>query len=152
MNKNLPKTLSRLAAVQTCFQSFYNEKSINVTANEFNEYRFNTLLDINNIKLEYDKKYFNDIINNVENFKSNYNFQDFFSKFLLQKRPYERLDLITKAILIVASSEIINNKNISINIIINDYIEISKSFLEKPEVSMINAILDNINESINKKK
>ena len=151
MNKNLPKTLSRLAAVQTCFQSFYNEKSINVTANEFNEYRFNTLLDINNIKLEYDKKYFNDIINNVENFKSNYNFQDFFSKFLLQKRPYERLDLITKAILIVASSEIINNKNISINIIINDYIEISKSFLEKPEVSMINAILDNIYESINKK-
>ena len=152
MNKNLPKTLSRLAAVQTCFQSFYNEKSINVTANEFNEYRFNTLLDINNIKLEYDKKYFNDIINNVENFKSNYNFQDFFSKFLLQKRPYERLDLITKAILIVASSEIINNKNISINIIINDYIEISKSFLESPEVSMLNAILDNINESINKKK
>ena len=138
--------------MQTCFQSFYNEKSINVTANEFNEYRFNTLLDINNIKLEYDKKYFNDIINNVENFKSNCNFQDFFSKFLLQKRPYERLDLITKAILIVASSEIINNKNISINIIINDYIEISKSFLEKPEVSMINAILDNINESINKKK
>ena len=151
MNKNLPKTLSRLAAVQTCFQSFYNEKSINVTANEFNKYRFNTLLDINNIKLEYDKKYFNDIINNVENFKSNYNFQDFFSKFLSQKRPYERLDLITKAILIVASSEILNNKNISINIIINDYIEISKSFLEKPEVSMINAILDNIYESINKK-
>ena len=151
MRKHLPKTLSRLAAVQTCFQSFYDDKSLNVTANEFNKYRFNKLLDNNNIKLDYDKKYFNDIISYVENFKENYDSENFFSKFLSQKRPYERLDLITKAILIVGSSEILNNKNININIIINDYIEISKSFLEKPEVSMINAILDNINESNGKK-
>ena len=107
MNKNLSKTLSRLAAVQTCFQSFYDDKSLNVMANEFNKYRFNKLLDNNNIKLDYDKKYFNNIISYVENFKSNYNCENFFSKFLSQKRPYERLDLITKAILIVASSEIL---------------------------------------------
>ena len=151
MNKNLSKTLSRLAAVQTCFQSFYDDKSLNVMANEFNKYRFNKLLDNNNIKLNYDKKYFNDIISYVESFKENYDSESYFSKFLSKKRPYERLDLITKAILIVASSEILNNKNININIIINDYIEISKSFLEKPEVSMINAILDNINKSNGKK-
>ena len=151
MRKHLPKTLPRLAAVQTCFQSFYDDKSLNVTANEFNKYRFNKLLDNNNIKLNYDKKYFNDIISYVESFKENYDSESYFSKFLSKKRPYERLDLITKAILIVASSEILNNKNININIIINDYIEISKSFLEKPEVSMINAILDNINKSNGKK-
>lgn len=151
MNKNLSKTLSRLAAVQTCFQSFYDNNSLNITASEFNKYRFKKLLDNDNIKLDYDKNYFNDIIFYVENFKSNYNSNDFFSKFLFSKRPYERLDLITKAILIVGSSEILNNKNVNIKIIINDYIEIAKSFLEKPEVSMINAILDNIYESNNKK-
>ena len=150
MNKHLPKTLSRLAAVQTCFQSFYGDSSLNITASEFNKYRLNKILDKNNIKMNYDKNYFNNIISYIENFKSNYDSENFFSKFLFKKRPYERLDLITKAILIVATSEILNNKSINKNIIINDYIEISKSFLEKPEVSMINAILDNVNQSDDK--
>ena len=150
MNKHLPKTLSRLAAVQTFFQSFYGDNSLNITASEFNKYRLNKMLDKNNIKMNYDKNYFNNIISYIENFKSNYDSENFFSKFLFKKRPYERLDLITKAILIVATSEILNNKSINKNIIINDYIEISKSFLEKPEVSMINAILDNVNQSDDK--
>ena len=33
------------------------------------------------------------------------------------------------------------------SIIINEYVEIAKSFLNKPEVSLINAILDKVYES-----
>ena len=51
MNKNLSKTLSRLAAVQTCFQSFYDNNSLNITASEFNKYRFKKLLKLVTVKL-----------------------------------------------------------------------------------------------------
>ena len=69
--------------------------------------------------------------------------------FFKKKRPYERLDLITKAILIVGTSEIINNQSLNKKIIINEYVNIAKSFLNKPEVSLINAILDKIYETKN---
>ena len=84
---------------------------------------------------------------NIENFKARYNVNKFFSDFINIKRPYERLDIITKAILIVGSSEILENSNIKKSIIINEYVEIAKSFLNKPEVSLINAILDKVYES-----
>ena len=73
----------------------------------------------------------------------------YFIQFLQKKRPYERLDLITKAILIVGTSEIINNQSLNKKIIINEYVNIAKSFLNKPEVSLINAILDKIYETKN---
>ena len=69
MKKNLSKTLSRLAAVQLCFQSFFDNKSLNIIAEEFNKYRFKKILDKNNILLSYDKNYFKDLILYIENFK-----------------------------------------------------------------------------------
>ena len=82
----------------------------------------------------------------INKFTINNDINEFFTKYLKIKRPYKRLDNIVKAILIVGSSEILNNKDIKKKIIINDYIIISKLFLEKSEVSFINAILDNIYE------
>ena len=147
MIKNISKTLSRLAAVQSCFQSFFDDKSLKNLEKEFNEYRFKKKLDKNNLNLNYNKIFFNDLILNIENFKVRYNVNKFFSDFINIKRPYERLDIITKAILIVGSSEILENSNIKKSIIINEYVEIAKSFLNKPEVSLINAILDKVYES-----
>ena len=126
MDKISSKTLSRLAAIQSSFQTFFDNSSLDQISNQFNEHRYNKVLEKSSIKLKYNK---------------------FFTKYLKIKRPYKRLDNIVKAILIVGSSEILNNKDIKKKIIINDYIIISKLFLEKSEVSFINAILDNIYET-----
>jgi len=149
MNKNIDKTMSRLAAVQSCFQSFFGNASLKNLEVEFNNYRFNKIIDKNNIKLNYDKIFFKNLIMFVENFRSNNSIDKYFIQFLQKKRPYERLDLITKAILIVGTSEIINNQSLNKKIIINEYVNIAKSFLNKPEVSLINAILDKIYETKN---
>ena len=84
--------------------------------------------------------------------KKKHDINYFLSKFLKLKRPYERLDIITKSILIVATSEIIYNKKLNKNIIVNDYVEITKSFFSKREVSLNNAILDNFYDSEHRKK
>ena len=147
MQKFFPKTLSRLAAIQSSFQNFFDNRSLSVVANEFNDYRFNKLLDKDNIKLNYNKGFYNKLILYIENFDLKYDSNVFFSEYLKTKRPYKRLDIITKSILIVGASEVLQNNEINVNIIINDYIEIAKSFLNKPEVSLINAVLDKISKS-----
>ncbi|MBI28319.1 MAG: hypothetical protein CMI95_00275 [Pelagibacteraceae bacterium] len=143
----IPKTLSRLAAVQSLFQSLFTKESLNRVALEFNEHRFNKKYEELNVQLNYDKDYYNKLILYIEKFDLKYDYEDFFSLYIKEKRPYKRLDIITKSILIVGASEIYNDKNIKKNIIINEYIEIAKGFLNKPEVSFINAILDKIYDS-----
>ena len=147
MDKISSKTLSRLAAIQSSFQTFFDNSSLDQISNEFNEHRYNKVLEKSSIKLKYNKKYYDELILFINKFTINNDINEFFTKYLKIKRPYKRLDNIVKAILIVGSSEILNNKDIKKKIIINDYIIISKLFLEKSEVSFINAILDNIYET-----
>ena len=146
MDKISSKTLSRLAAIQSSFQTFFDNSSLDQISNQFNEHRYNKVLEKSSIKLKYNKKYYDELILFINKFTINNDINEFFTKYLKIKRPYKRLDNIVKAILIVGSSEILNNKDIKKKIIINDYIIISKLFLEKSEVSFINAILDNIYE------
>ena len=147
MDKISSKTLSRLAAIQSSFQTFFDNSSLDQISNEFNEHRYNKVLEKSSIKLKYNKKYYDELILFINKFTINNDINEFFTKYLKIKRPYKRLDNIVKAILIVGSSEILNKKDIKKKIIINDYIIISKLFLEKSEVSFINAILDNIYET-----
>ena len=151
MDNNIDKTLSRLAAVQSYFQSFFDQQPLKILETEFNNYRYNKILDKDNINLNYDKFFFKDLILYIENFNENYDINFFFLQYLNAKRPFERLDLITKVILIVGTSEILQNNKLSKKIIINEYVNIANSFLAKPEVSMINAVLDKIYDT-NKKK
>ena len=152
MKNNISKNLSRLAAIQSFFQSIFIEKSLNLIANEFNKFRLKKSLDIDNINLKYDKNYFEKLIAYIENFHIDHDINSFFSNYINTKRPYSRLDKITQSILIVASSEILYKNNVKKKIIINDYIDIAKSFLDKPQVSMVNAVLDKIYESKYEKK
>ena len=64
-------------------------------------------------------------------------------------RQFENWDTINKAIIFVAISELRNSEKDKIIIILNDYIEISKSFVALKETKLINSILDKlINEKI----
>ena len=64
-------------------------------------------------------------------------------------RNFEKWDTIIKAIILVAISELRNSEKMKIKIILNDYIEVSKSFVSLKETKLINSILDKL---INEKK
>ena len=129
MDKISSKTLSRLAAIQSSFQTFFDNSSLDQISNQFNEHRYNKVLEKSSIKLKYNKKYYDELILFINKFTINNDINEFFTKYLKIKRPYKRLDNIVKAILIVGSSEILNNKDIKKKIIIKYYIIISKLFL-----------------------
>ena len=64
-------------------------------------------------------------------------------------RQFKNWDTINKAIILVAISELRNSDKEKMKIILNDYIEISKSFVSLKETKLINLILDKL---INEKK
>ena len=71
------------------------------------------------------------------------------NKLIKFNRKYEKWDTINKAIILTALAELRNSGKNKIKIILNDYIEISKSFVSSQETKLINAILDKM---INEKK
>ena len=100
MKKNLDKTISRLAAIQSVFQSFFDNQKLEKIAKQFNNYRFIENFDNKNFKLSFEKNFYNKLILYIENFDLKYDINDYFSNYLTSKRPYSRLD-ITKTIKIL---------------------------------------------------
>ena len=58
------------------------------------------------------------------------------------ERKFEKWDTINKAIMLVAISELKYSNNFKDKIILNDYLEISKSFVNLKDTKIINALLD----------
>ena len=75
------------------------------------------------------------------NFK---NLSEEINKIIKFNRKFEKWDTINQAIIIIAISELRNCDKLKMKIILNDYIEISKSFVALKETKLINSILDKL--------
>ena len=140
MNNKL-KFKTRLAAIQLVSQQLINNFDIEKIKDEFDKYYRNTKLDKFSEKIEYNINFLSNLVNyykkiNIRNMSQKIN------TFITFDRKFEKWDTVNKAILLVALSEIKYSKSIKYKIIINDYLEISKSFVNIKDTKIINAILD----------
>ena len=60
------------------------------------------------------------------------------------ERKFEKWDNINQAIILIAISELRNTEKKKMKIILNDYIELSKSFVNSNDTKLINSILDKL--------
>ncbi|MBQ6854325.1 MAG: hypothetical protein IJO11_02645 [Alphaproteobacteria bacterium] len=65
-----------------------------------------------------------------------------------EKVDYERLELPLKCILKVGLAEFYANPNLDAPIIINEYVDMTRSFFDGPEHKMVNALLDKFSRVI----
>ena len=61
---------------------------------------------------------------------------------------FDKLDKIFQTILKAATYEFMYKPNLSINIIINEYLNSSNFFLDEPQTKYLNALLDNIGKKL----
>tara|TARA_Y100000590_G_scaffold464810_1_gene635207 strand:+ start:919 stop:1362 length:444 start_codon:yes stop_codon:yes gene_type:complete len=145
---NKLRSKTRLAAIQLVSQQLLNKEDIDSIKNDFDKYYRNTVIDENLEKIQYNINFLSKLIT----YYKLINF-DILSKEINQlinfERKFEKWDVINQAIISMAISEIRNSENKKIKIILNDYIEISKSFVNLKETKLINSILDKL---INAKK
>ena len=142
MNNKL-KSKTRLAAIQLVSQHLINNQDIEYIKDDFNKYYRNTVIDEGSEKIEYNLSFLSKLI-------SYFKITDFkiLSKEINSKikfdRKFEKWDNIIQAIILISISEIRNSSKEKIKIILNDYIEISKFFVNINEIKLINSILDKL--------
>ena len=139
---NKIKFKTRLAAIQLVSQQLVNYEDIEFIKDDFNKHYRNTKIDKSTEKIKYNINFLSILVNyykkiNVKNLSKEIN------KFITFDRKFEKWDTINKAILLVAISELKYSKSIKYKIILNDYLEISKSFVNLKDTKIINALLDN---------
>ena len=138
---NKLKSKTRLAAIQLVSQQLINNQDIEKIKDDFDKYYRNTKIDKSSEKIEYNINFLSKLVNyykkiNVKNISQEIN------NLITFDRKFEKWDTVNKAILLVAISELNNSKNIKYKIILNDYLEISKLFVNLKDTKIINAILD----------
>ena len=123
-----PKNNPRVIIIQKLYSSFFNEDN-NI---DFPKHRFKKFIkDIVNGTIER-----NDLI--IEELKNKLG-NDF---------VFEKLDKILLTILKAAAYEFMYKPNLSINIIIKEYLNSSNFFLEDSQTKYLNALLDNIGKKL----
>ena len=138
---NKLKSKTRLAAIQLVSQQLINNQDIKKIKDDFDKYYRNTKLDKSSAKIDYNINFLSKLINYYK--KMNLiNIYKEINDLITFDRNFEKWDTINKAILLVAISELKHSKNIKYRIILNDYLEISKSFVNSKDTKIINAILD----------
>ena len=145
---NKLESKTRLTAIQLVSQQLVNNQDIESIKDDFDKHYRNTIIDNSSNKVQYNVNFLSKLANyfktiNIKNVSEEIN------KLIKFNRKYEKWDTINKAIILTALAELRNSGENKIKIILNDYIEISKSFVNSQETKMINAILDKM---INEKK
>ena len=138
---NKLKSKTRLAAIQLVSQQLINNQDIEIIKDDFDKYYRNTKIDKTSEKIEYNINFLSKLVNYYEKINIINIYQEI-NDLISFDRKFEKWDTINQAIMLVAISELKYSKNINYRIILNDYLEISKSFVKLKDTKIINAILD----------
>ena len=123
-----PKNNPRVIIIQKLYSSFFNEDN-NI---DFPKHRFKKFIkDIVNGTIERNDLILEELKNKLGN--------DF---------VFEKLDKILLTILKAAVYEFMYKPNLSINIIIKEYLNSSNFFLDDSQTKYLNALLDNLGKKL----
>ena len=145
---NKIKSKTRLAAIQLVSQQLINKQDIELIKEDFDKHYRNTFINDSKEKVEYNVNFLSKLISFFKLIDQK-KISEEINNIILFDRQFENWDTINKAIILVAISELRNSDKEKMKIILNDYIELSKSFVSLKETKLINLILDKL---INEKK
>ena len=126
-----PKNNPRVIIIQKLYGKFFNEDE-NLS---FPKHRF--------------KKFIKDVV--LGSIERNEVIIDELETKLGDKFSFRNLDKVFQIILTAATYEFLYKPNLSLNIIIKEYLDSSNFFLENSQTKYLNAILDNIGKKLRSK-
>jgi N utilization substance protein B len=133
------RSVARLAAVQALYQMEVSGAGSEAVVREFVEHRFDA--DMEGERLApADEAYFTDIVRGVVERQSE--IDRAILKRLAEGWKLERIDATLRAILRAGGFELIGRPDAPTEVVINEYVEIAKSFFDGPEPGVANAVLD----------
>lgn len=140
-NRIQPRSVARLAAVQALYQMEVSGAGVDSVIREFGEHRFDR--DVEGEQLAAaDETFFADLARGVV--ANQAKIDQGIVKRLASGWRLERLDATARAVLRAGAFELMYRPDVPTEVVINEYVEIAKSFFEGPESGFINGALDAI--------
>ncbi|MBP7704918.1 MAG: transcription antitermination factor NusB [Caulobacter sp.] len=135
------RTVARLAAVQALYQMEMSGVGADAVVREFTEHRFDRDMEGETLA-EADETFFAELVKGVVGTQATIDAA--VTKRLAAGWKLERIDATLRAILRAGGWELMRRKDVPIEVAIDEYVEIAKSFFEGPEPGFVNGALDGI--------
>ena len=135
------RTVARLAAVQALYQMELAGEGVETVITEFSNHRFDA--DIEGEPLaEADEDYFAGIVRGVVGGQRD--IDNAVKARLASNWRLERLDSTLRALLRAAAWELRERRDIPLEVVIDEYVELAKAFFDPAEAKFVNAALDGV--------
>jgi N utilization substance protein B len=139
------RSVARLAAVQALYQMEVSHAGAETVIREFSEHRFDR--DLEDMTLaEADEAFFADLVRGVVTEQGAVDAA--IAKRLAQGWRLERLDATARAILRAGVYELSHRPDVPTEVVIDEYVELAKSFFEGPEPGFVNGALDAVAQDV----
>ena len=135
------RTVARLAAVQALYQMEIGGAGVEAVIREFSDHRFDTDLEGERLA-EADEEFFAGIVRGVV--ADQKQIDGAISRRLAEGWRLERIDATLRAILRAGGYELLRRQDVPVEVAIDEYVEVAKSFFEGPEAGVANGVLDGI--------
>ncbi len=138
-NDNIRRAAARLAAVQALYQMEKSGVGVDTVVLEFKTYRLGGEIDDVAIH-DADDKFFEDITRGVV--AQQKRLDPYIHRRLASGWTLPRIDATARAILRAGLYELTQRPDVPMRVVLDEYIELAKSFFDQTEVSFINGLLD----------
>lgn len=139
MSGRTARSVARLAAVQALYQMEVAAAGVESVIREFSEHRFDR--DIDGVTLaSADEAFFADLVRGVVAVQESVD--QAVVRRLAEGWKLDRLDATVRAILRAGAFELAHRPDVPTEVVIDEYVEVAKSFFEGTEPGFVNGALD----------
>jgi transcription antitermination protein NusB len=139
------RSVARLAAVQALYQMEAAGAGVEAVIREFSEHRFDRDIEGSTLA-SADEAFFAELVRGVV--ASQAEIDRAVVKRLAQNWRLERLDATVRAILRAGAFELAHRSDVPTEVVIDEYVELAKSFFEGPEPGFVNGALDGVAQDV----
>jgi N utilization substance protein B len=139
------RSVARLAAVQALYQMEVSAVGAEAVIREFADHRFDR--DLEDMTLAgADEAFFADLVRGVVGEQKAIDAA--IARRLAQGWKLERIDATVRAILRAGAFELARRQDVPVEVVIDEYVELAKSFFEGPEPGFVNGALDAVAQDV----
>ena len=139
------RSASRLAAVQALYQVEMTGITPNVVVVEYVKHRLGQEIDGDTF-LPADATLFEELVQGTVERQAE--LDALITSALAAEWPLDRLEMILRAILRVASFELAHRIDVPVNVVITEYVDIAHAFFAGKEPGLINGVLDKLGRQL----
>ena len=149
MSAKAARSVARLAAVQALYQMEVSSVGVEAVIREFTEHRFYRGIEgdgESDTLASADETFFADLVRGVV--ASQRDVDAAVTRRLASGWRLERLDATVRAILRAGAFQLAHRPDVPTEVVIDEYVELAKSFFEGPEPGFVNGALDGVAQDV----